>query len=366
MWRTLRGRSAFTLVELLVVIAIIGILIALLLPAVQAARESARRTDCTNKLKQFGLAMHNYANAHQRFPPAQVIVNPNDQEYIDWVPTPPGVKSNGWGWNHFVYLLPYLEKESMREGIDTDYRVDRPMGSPEEQSNYATLTAVKPETFRCPSEAVAYVIGTSERQFIGTLNYRGNHGRYGASDEKNDGFFLFARDVPFRLRKVNSKWGRAPHDILDGLSSTAAMSERALGDQNTNFFNPVGDAVANGSIPAADYNGTDLASAERLRNGCLATTSTVDVDSTGGQVWWNATWAISLYNHVVPPNSKSVKRTSDNKAPGCHPASSYHRGGVNVTMGDGSVRFVSQSVSAAVWSAIGGIKDGIPISAANL
>jgi prepilin-type N-terminal cleavage/methylation domain-containing protein len=370
---TLSKRGGFTLVELLVVIAIIGILIALLLPAVQSARESARRTECVNKLKQFGLAMHNYVDAYRRFPPAQVKLDRNDltaanPEYVTWQAAHGGsVLDPGlWGYNQFVYLMPYIEQEALGERIDTDFRQDRPNGNQWEQENYAAFRSFKPGMFVCPSDAYKQPFSDQERMRVGTLNYRGNHGRYGKSDEANDGFFVFALNVPFRLRKDNSKWGLPAHDILDGLSNTAAMSERALGDQQPAVYNLLGDAVANPGIPDADYNGANLASAERLRDGCLATTSKVDVDSKGGQVWFNGEWAISLYNHVVPPNSKTVKRTSDNKAPGCHPATSYHRGGVNVLLGDGSTRFVRQGVSAVVWSAVGGRKDGVAASATQL
>ncbi len=370
---------AFTLVELLVVIAIIGILIALLLPAVQAARESARRTECSNKLKQYGVAMHNYVTVHKRFPPAQVkiivadVTGASNAEFLAWAATvnysscQRTYDPDGRGFNHFVYLLPYMEQDNIAEGIDMDYAVDRPAGCFGEQQNFATLTAVKPDLFRCPSEPLKVsMLGPNDVRAAGVTSFRGNHGRYGASDDRNDGFFLFPPRLPFRIRKENSKWGLSPNDVLDGLSNTAAMSERGLGDQNANLYSKTGDAVAEPGIPAGDYDGADLASAQRLRTGCLASTSVVDVDSRGGEVWYRGEWGNSLYNHVVPPNTKTVKRNSDNKAPGCHPATSYHPGGVNLMMGDGSTRFIRSSISAAVWSALGGRRDGIAVSPADL
>src|SRR5688572_3973916 len=119
------NREAFTLVELLVVIAIIGILIALLLPAVQAARESARRAQCLNNLKQFGLAFHNYENANKRFPPAQ-INNITDlttsPEYAAWAAQTGGtMPANYRGWNFVVYMLPYFEQAGLDGLLDTDF-----------------------------------------------------------------------------------------------------------------------------------------------------------------------------------------------------------------------------------------------------
>ena len=124
MWRYIRRRIAFTLVELLVVITIIGILIALLLPAVQSAREAARRMSCANNFKQVGLAMHNYHTAHQCFPP--------------------GMIRPGWGWGAFI--LPYLEQQAAHEGIHFDGDSYFDPGSTRE------MAALHIEAYLCPSD----------------------------------------------------------------------------------------------------------------------------------------------------------------------------------------------------------------------
>lgn len=124
-WRVARA-PGFTLVELLVVIAIIGILVALLLPAVQAAREAARRTQCSNNLKQLGLAAHNFHDTHKRFPPGYLGLgiprsNPTEPDYYAWNPDPWSCQWLG----SLVYLLPYLEQQNIHENIFMDLRVDR-------------------------------------------------------------------------------------------------------------------------------------------------------------------------------------------------------------------------------------------------
>jgi prepilin-type N-terminal cleavage/methylation domain-containing protein/prepilin-type processing-associated H-X9-DG protein len=362
-------RSAFTLVELLVVIAIIGILIALLLPAVQAARESARRTECQNKLKQFGLAVHNYESANRRFPPGRMTLLPpaQDAEYAAWSAANGG-KTIDHAWSHFIYLLSYIEKDALMDSIDLDWTHGSTSGgTPQERANFEALTAVKPETYRCPSEALKVYSTNAQRMFVGSTNYRGNHGRLGVLGDRGDGFFPFAVRVPFQFRKDFSKWGLRPNDVLDGLSSTVAMSERALGDQTDGSYNWQGDALAAGTaIPDPVYNSNTAQSPQDTRDACTAFTSTALVDSIGGETWLVGRYGTTLYNHVLAPNTKAVKRGVDHNAPGCISATSYHSGGVNVLMGDSSVRFVRSAVSANVWSAVGGIKDGVNISAGDL
>ena len=137
---TSRQRRGFTLVELLVVIAIIGILVSLLLPAVQAARETARRIECTNNLKQVGLALHNYESAHRTFPPGFISRTTG--------PWPGGgnspVPEVGPGWSFFAMILPQLEQAGLHSQID--FRL--PISSPANQAARST----KVKAFQCPSD----------------------------------------------------------------------------------------------------------------------------------------------------------------------------------------------------------------------
>lgn len=362
-------RRGFTLVELLVVIAIIGVLIALLLPAVQAARESARRTQCVNKLKQFGLAMHNYENAYRRFPPAQINqiydldtpvapATATSPEYTAWKASHGGytINANYWAWSFVVYLLPYMEQDAKFDEIDMDFEQNNGTGTnPGVVRNRNAVRALK-DFFVCPSEVNKFPPGNLN---VGKMTYRGNHGRHGVMNSNNDGIFVIEKGIWFGQRKDNARWGLLISEVLDGLSNTAAMTERALGDENTNRFNPKGDWVVD-SIPNATINNTPA-----VRQACLASTNTTDADSNGGENWFNGDYRISLYNHVVPPNKKSVKSGAGAAAEGCHPATSYHPGGVNAMMADGSVRFIKDSLSADVWAAVGGRKDGITLNAAN-
>lgn len=346
-------RSAFTLVELLVVIAIIGILIALLLPAVQAARESARRSQCLNNLKQFGLALHNYESTNKRFPPSQINIPANytsDPDYVTWLAQPGNVaipNDNYWNWGTHAFLLPYFEQEALGEQIDFDV----------EPALQLVIRRTWIGMFVCPSEVNKV---TPANQGAGKNNYRVNMGRHTMQNQNNDGIAALFINVPWRDRQDRTKWGVRANDVLDGLSNTAAFSERALGDERPTVFNLKGDWINESSVV------TNVNNTAAYRTACLSNTSTTDIDSNGGQFWYEGNYRICLYNHVVPPNKKSCKDGTGSGADGAHPATSYHPGGVNVVMADGSVRFVKETVSADVWEAVGGRKDGKAFNTANL
>lgn len=201
----LKKRKGFTLVELLVVIAIIGILIALLLPAVQAAREAARRMTCSSNLKQLGLAMHNYHDSHKCFPPAFMVVDET------------GEINGGWAWA--VFLMPYIEQSPLQDKLSVSkYTLNRVVSDPE----LLPMLQIPLDVLKCPSSKV-----NSMREYLGpgsemvsTANYMGCRGffRYSGQthlEKKNNGIFYGESATRFA-------------DITDGTSNTIALGERTV------------------------------------------------------------------------------------------------------------------------------------------
>lgn len=228
-----RARQAFTLVELLVVIAIIGILIALLLPAVQAAREAARRSQCSNNLKQMGLALHNYHDTHNTFPPGYVLTGG----------ATPVISGNyaSWGWGAFI--LPFMEQQPLYDRIDpATIRLSNALTAGGPQDRVADLK--KPvAAHRCPSDIgketnTTFRLRAADNTTyvdVAMSNYVGNNtsfkwhsggrlvspdgnelGQWGVLPMANAPNGIFWRDSDVRMR-----------DIVDGTSNTMCIGERA-------------------------------------------------------------------------------------------------------------------------------------------
>jgi prepilin-type N-terminal cleavage/methylation domain-containing protein/prepilin-type processing-associated H-X9-DG protein len=327
----------FTLVELLVVIAIIGILVALLLPAVQAAREAARRTSCTNNLKQLTLAILNYESARKYLPSGQLA------EFAFDPPDKPG--------NYFsvqTQILAYFEEENVQNLFDfKQYVYAEP---PEYTAPNWTAANALPELRLCPTERQLGVPGDG-----GWTNYHANSGSW-AHLKGWDGVFGTVNDVegikalpPLRLSK-----------IIDGTSHTAALAEvvnglRPEGAVGPGAGDPLADCFEVGSNPFPNGGGTQPLA--KIRSYFMNRDwKTASVPWSGewrdrGNPWTEGTMWRTWYNHLLPPNSTCWHVGSWWKL--LSPASSYHSGGVNVAMVDGSVDFVSTDIDVEVWTDMG-------------
>ncbi|MBW3598218.1 MAG: DUF1559 domain-containing protein [Planctomycetes bacterium] len=327
-------RSAFTLVELLVVIAIIGILVALLLPAVQAAREAARRSSCSNNLKQLGLAMHNYHDTYKKLP-AGGRRGPRSRV------------NRASEWSGMVQMLPYLEQGALHDLWAT------PNSNgyyPASWDNVPENT-LQIETFLCPSDTVP--ARTNAAAGIGHKNYYFCYGTTisGNWNSESNGPFSGSQDRP---RVVDIYFDFAA--IRDGTSNTIAMGERAHRPSNRRI---TGNVAFNSTIDPATC--LSFVAGREYASGVSLTSWSAGELWAFGHPHWNC------FVTVLPPNSPScTNHGGDNlsNASGIFSANSHHPGGVQVVMVDGSTQFISETINAqggisgfGVWGGMG-TRDG--------
>jgi prepilin-type N-terminal cleavage/methylation domain-containing protein/prepilin-type processing-associated H-X9-DG protein len=298
----------FTLVELLVVIAIIGILVSLLLPAVQAAREAARRMQCGNHLKQLTLGLHNYHDTMRAFPAGR---------------TARGISTH-------AFLLPFIEQNNVYQQVDFTATWNHA------QNAVARATFI--DTFQCPSDPQSSVpLGWAAN------NYRVNQGSgilWGlppaSSGDPNFGFA-----APNGVFFLNS-WTRFS-DILDGTSHTAAFSEHGKADFNNGAAHRNDTFWPQTNPMTPDEAVRDCQAIDPMN---LAFQRVSDV----GAPWLQGYHSTTIYFHVGPPNGRSCMYPPGRIATS---ARSEHPGGVNMSLCDGSVRFVAETVNLQVWRALG-------------
>jgi len=340
-------RGAFTLVELLVVIAIIGLLIALLLPAVQAAREAARRMQCQNNLKQLGLAAHNHESAMGRLPPGFR----GDK-----------IGSAPWYydlWGTLALLTPYLEQTSVYNSIDltlTMYQLTSPWGitAPTAAKTFVPI-------FLCPTDRMQSVCSdtyaitgelapTNYAFCMGSGTTTGRTGWLGSPYDADGAFY--ARSTT-RLT-----------DIKDGTSNTIGISERLLGEG--------GERTTLGSRaeikPQTMYVNPGAETNDANCDGTLR----INFSQRRMYTWVAGEPRCTMYNHYYPPNDpvhpdcvanfSGTDPDLRSTGHGLSTARSRHPGGVNVGMCDGSGRFVSDTITMTVWRALATRSGGDVIS----
>ncbi|QDS96486.1 hypothetical protein FF011L_52970 [Roseimaritima multifibrata] len=319
-----KHRMAFTLVELLVVIAIIGVLVGLLLPAVQAAREAARRMQCSNNLKQLALAAHNYESTFQTFPDPAA-----DSLY---------------GYSAQAKLLPYIEQANLGDLID----YSRPLltgaaNAPDLNTGMEPLVGQALSVFVCPSDpGSVYYDDDSDVRWAG-LNYMVNAGpgvglSY-CSRSDTDGMFWRGSNVRFA-------------DITDGTSNTILLAETLLGMRGDDTTSLVDHRT---QIKRVSGGGPCAATAESL----VVRSATRYEGRRAGQWIRNITYH-TFINGFFPPNADVPDVSHHGEA--VSGSRSQHPSGVNLALADGSVRLVAETIDLDTWRLLHNRHDGQVLS----
>jgi prepilin-type N-terminal cleavage/methylation domain-containing protein len=317
--------AGLSLVEVLVVLAVIGLLLGLVVPALQGAREAARRVECVNHLKQIGLALSSYAAREHVFPPIGLANRADPLSPIGALFSP------------LVRILPELEQATLFHS--TNYEL---LPSIDGLLANQTVMTVTLAAMLCPSEPSSPVPG------YGRTNYRFTYGpgAWLTPFAEREG----VRDGPFVM---GQSFG--PPDFRDGLTNTVGASERLQGDW------------ADGSLGHGDYRLTGVGtsagylSIEWAVSTCAEASNTAPVESRGGESWFLSGYHFTGYNHALPPNPRAVDCSFYSWSEGLHwrtlhegifPARSGHPGGVNTLRMDGSVHYAGDGIAPTVWRAL--------------
>ena len=301
-------RSGFTLIELLVVIAIIAILIALLLPAVQQAREAARRTQCKNNLKQLGLALHNYHDTYSKFPPSEI----HTREFLSDANNDWGNSTGTWA----LFLLPYIEQANTYSKIDFSKRFDDASAPGNEAALGQVYTA-----YLCPSNPV----NTKNSNQFQILHY---FAMWGSQDPPGG--------------RARMKWAIGDNANIVGRGVMYYNSRTSMADITDGTSNVIAIGEVRGYQPRCKNAMTDIAD------------------------WRGMRWEMST-STMLPINA--IEARTDCAAgqagtcSGCRweNMASFHVGGTQALLGDGSVRFISENIDATTFRNLGAIGDGAVI-----
>ncbi len=336
-------RRGFTLIELLVVIAIIAVLISLLLPAVQSAREAARRAQCTNNLKQLGLALHNYEQVVGTLPPQVVLTGPS-AGVVTW--------SNGFGAH--VRIMPFAEQGPLFNSINFDIDMQTPPNT--------TVLAALVGILICPSEVKPNTRPLADGTRYGIANYAFSVG---------DWFVWGGLGSSVRGRSAfGPNMARRWAEFTDGLSNSLLMSE---GKASMTYYRDCPTlSLIQDPFDIPPPNADPLAIAPEYLGGCA-----LRVDE-GRTQWFESGSHHTGFTTAWPPNKRTpggpgmiyadVDLTSSREKLGrptfaASTARSYHPGGVNALLGDGSVRFVKDTLDGRIWRALGTVAGGEVLSA---
>ena len=342
-----RRRSGFTLVELLVVIAIIGILVGLLLPAVQAAREAARRMQCSNNMKQLALAFHNYESTYKRLP--------RIASRMDFKNSGASANASNWhGYSPLTMILPYIEQtavfnrftfmESHWQNVLTPPLVA--------QVNGVNQTAL----INCRTNRISAFLCPSDKDFPGTVE-TGNS-NYGVSEGPSTGYGVTAAArIGFMEKDQYRKFG----DISDGLNGTIMMGEFLKGDNDNNVYTYPRDVIRNQAITSFPSTFWTQANLDTYGTTCAGGIS--NHTSFAGRRWSAPGFYQSSFNTMTPPNWKypachNCSGCGEGDNSGVYPARSNHTGGAMHAMGDGSVQFLSNSTDLLTYQRLGSSNTG--------
>ncbi|MDR2756886.1 MAG: DUF1559 domain-containing protein [Planctomycetaceae bacterium] len=362
-------KNGFTLVELLVVIAIIGLLIALLLPAVQAAREAARRMQCTNNQKQLALACHNFHDIHQHFPGGTYA-----KLFEPFFAGAPDGNKRRQRFSWICQVLPFIEQSALGTLVTDNIRnglATSSTGTPAVQDPWIAgvvlngtantlLFGTAISTILCPSDSnrdkVPPIVtwpatGTVGGNYSQPTSYRGCVGdnRIEIGGTTGEGTTTSPFPPPERFRGIFTQQNVCLVDfagITDGTSNTILISETAIFPYGTNVTNKLPKYGAAGNVSINSFPSVCKARAgSPTLNGTDFPNNSTDITTGFGRRWGEGSIVHTLFNALLPPNTHiCTTGTATNNTTALVSASSYHSGGVNVALADGSIRFVSETI----------------------
>ncbi len=335
--KTLRTKRGFTLVELLVVIAIIGVLVGLLLPAVQAAREAARRMQCTNNLKQLALSLHNYHDTYLNFPRYSQI--PGASSVISMYSYPVQIK-----------LLPFMEQTALYDQIKTttrDFYINAGADS--------VTQGVQVPAFVCPSDVPYPTAGR-----LGYCNYpvsAGSNLGWNLSESRHNGVFQPSAETNMAF-------------IIDGTSNTIMLAEQLTGDNDNGTYRRETDVVRGLSWSGNDSTQQGVITQSQVDTaGAACDANPSNHSSVSGSRYSRGIFMYTVFNTVATPNWKypgcftSTSSGDHGSSRGIYPSRSRHPGGVNHALADASVRFISDSIDLQLYHGLGSRNGGESVTA---